>query len=72
MGRAVLVGGRVPGTDLYRDAEREGRYLVVDRWRSAADQRAFLEARREEYDALGRRTEALWTAERRIGAFDLD
>lgn len=57
-------------SELYRDPRRTGRYLVIDRWRSAAEYHAFLQARAEEYEALGRRVERLWRSERVVGAFD--
>jgi heme-degrading monooxygenase HmoA len=45
------------GTELLRDVEAPGRYLVVDRWESADAYNAFVAERREEYmervDAAG-------------------
>jgi heme-degrading monooxygenase HmoA len=58
------------GSELYRDADRAGRYLVVDRWRSAAEYRSFLDSRAADYDALGQRTQRLWRRERCIGAYE--
>jgi len=37
------------GTELLRDVETRGRYLVVDRWESAAAYNEFAAAHRDEY-----------------------
>jgi heme-degrading monooxygenase HmoA len=37
------------GTELLRDVENPGRYLVIDRWDSRDAYHAFVEAHREEY-----------------------
>ena len=37
------------GTELLRDAELSGRYLVVDRWESRDAYNAFVESHRDEY-----------------------
>ena len=37
------------GTELLRDVEQPGRYLVVDRWESREAYNAFVEANRDEY-----------------------
>jgi len=37
------------GTELLRDVETPGRYLVVDRWESAEDYNAFAAEHRDEY-----------------------
>jgi hypothetical protein len=58
------------GTELLRDAAGSGRYLTIDRWRSAAAYEAFLAERRSEYDALDRACEGLTEAEELVGRFD--
>jgi heme-degrading monooxygenase HmoA len=57
------------GTELHRGVEDVGRYLVLDRWSDEGRYRAFLTARREEYERRGRAAEALYATEDRLGAF---
>jgi heme-degrading monooxygenase HmoA len=57
------------GTELHRDVEDAGRYLVLDRWTDEPSYRTFLTARREEYEGRGRAAEALYVTEDRLGAF---
>ena len=58
------------GTELLRDVEASGRYLVVDRWDSADAYNAFVAERREEYmervDAAGFH----YDSELRFGTFE--
>jgi heme-degrading monooxygenase HmoA len=58
------------GTELLRDVEAPGRYLVVDRWESADAYNAFVAERREEYmervDAAG----VHYDSELRFGTFE--
>jgi heme-degrading monooxygenase HmoA len=64
--------GRAPGylgTELLRDEATAGRYLTLDRWRSAAAYRAFREQSAAEYAALDLECEALTRAERALGSF---
>jgi heme-degrading monooxygenase HmoA len=56
------------GTELLRSGD--GRYLVIDRWRSAADYDAFLDARRDEYAARNETAARLWLRERAVGRFE--
>jgi heme-degrading monooxygenase HmoA len=56
------------GTELLRGAD--GRYLVIDRWRSEADYDGFLAANAREYAARSQATETLWRGERALGRFD--
>ena len=42
-------GAGYVGTELLRDLEIPGRYVVVDRWESPEAYRAFVDANREEY-----------------------
>ena len=57
------------GTELHRGVEDAGRYLLLDRWSDEGRYRAFLTARREEYERRGRAAEALYATEDRLGAF---
>jgi len=57
------------GTLLLRDASAPGRYLTIDRWRSAEAYRAFRAAFAGPYAALDRQCEALTRGEREIGVF---
>jgi len=58
------------GTELLRDVEAPGRYLVVDRWESADAYNAFVAERQEEYmervDAAGFH----YDSELRFGTFE--
>ena len=48
-----------------------GRYLVIDRWRSAADYDAFLAAHADEYGSRNQAAERLWLRERVLGRFEI-
>jgi heme-degrading monooxygenase HmoA len=58
------------GTELLRDVETPGRYLVIDRWDSADAYNSFASAHREEY--LGRvdDTRFYYDQELRFGTFE--
>jgi heme-degrading monooxygenase HmoA len=58
------------GTELLRDLEIPGRYLVVDRWESAAAYDAFVAANREEYMRRVDETAFLHQQELRFGTFE--
>lgn len=58
------------GTELLKDTLRPGRYLTLDRWRSAAAFESFKRQWKAEYDALDVRCDALTTSETPLGAFD--
>ena len=58
------------GTELLRDVEVPGRYLVVDRWESAEAYNAFVADRREEYMRRVDDTRFLYDHELRFGTFD--
>jgi heme-degrading monooxygenase HmoA len=60
------------GTELLRDANRGGRYLTIDRWKSREAYDAFKKRSREEYEALNARGEALANSERLVGRFDTE
>jgi len=54
------------GTELYRDAGRDDRYLTIDRWQDEQDWRSFLVAFGSAYDSLDARLEGLAVAERSL------
>jgi heme-degrading monooxygenase HmoA len=58
------------GTELLRDLEVPGRYLVVDRWESAEAYNAFVAAQREEYMRRVDETRFLYDSELRFGTFE--
>jgi heme-degrading monooxygenase HmoA len=58
------------GTELLRDAEAPGRYLVIDRWESADAYNAFVAERREEYMERVDATRFLYDSELRFGTFE--
>jgi heme-degrading monooxygenase HmoA len=58
------------GTELLRDAEAPGRYLVVDRWESADAYNAFVAEHREEYMRRVDETRFLYDQELRFGTFE--
>lgn len=68
---AFFRGGRgYVGTELLRDLEIPGRYLVVDRWESAETYDAFVAANREEYMRRVDETAYLHQQELRFGTFE--
>ena len=58
------------GTELLRDVEQPGRYLVVDRWESREAYNAFVEANRDEYMRRVDETAYLYRQELRLGTFE--
>ena len=58
------------GTELLRDVEQRGRYLVVDRWESANAYNRFVEANRDEYMRRVDETAFLYRQELRLGTFE--
>ena len=58
------------GTELLRDVELAGRYLVVDRWESAEAYDAFVAANREEYMSRVDETAFMHQQELRFGTFE--
>ena len=58
------------GTELLRDVEQHGRYLVVDRWESGEAYNAFVEANRDEYMRRVDETAFHHDRELRIGTFE--
>ena len=58
------------GTELLRDVETSGRYLVVDRWESAEAYNAFVGEHREEYMRRVDETRFHYDSELRFGTFE--
>jgi heme-degrading monooxygenase HmoA len=58
------------GTELLRDVETPGRYLVVDRWESADAYNAFVAEHRNEYMRRVDETRFLYESELRFGTFE--
>ena len=68
---AFFKGGRgYIGTELLRDVEVPGRYLVVDRWESVEAYNAFVTANRQEYMRRVDDTRYLYAQELRFGTFE--
>ena len=57
------------GTELLRDVEAPGRYVVIDRWDSADAYNAFVAANRAEYIARVDDTRLYYDQELRLGTF---
>jgi heme-degrading monooxygenase HmoA len=58
------------GTELLRDVEIPGRYLVVDRWESTEAYNEFVAANREEYVRRVDETAFHHASELRLGTFE--
>jgi heme-degrading monooxygenase HmoA len=58
------------GTELLRDVEAPGRYVVVDRWESAEAYNAFVRERQAEYMARVDDTRLHYDQELRFGTFE--
>jgi heme-degrading monooxygenase HmoA len=58
------------GTELLRDVEAPGRYLVIDRWESADAYNAFVAEHREEYMRRVDDTRFQYDSELRFGTFE--
>ncbi len=64
-------GGRgYLGTELLRDVEVPGRYLVIDRWESADAYNSFVAEHREEYMRRVDETRFHYESELRFGTFE--
>jgi quinol monooxygenase YgiN len=61
---------RLPRTELFPDATKRGRYLLIDRWTSAEAAARFLAERAVEYERRSRDTAELYLRELHLGAFD--
>ena len=58
------------GTELLRDVETPGRYLVVDRWESADAYNAFLSEHGDEYLRRSDESQFHYVQELRFGTFE--
>jgi heme-degrading monooxygenase HmoA len=58
------------GTELYRDRNEPGRYLLVDRWEDAGAFAAFKTKHLAEYEATDKACEALTQREVCVGQFE--
>ena len=58
------------GTELLRDVESPGRYLVIDRWESRDAYQAFVEEHRDEYMRRVDDTVFYYDQELRLGTFE--
>jgi heme-degrading monooxygenase HmoA len=63
------VGDGYIGTELLRDVETPGRYLVIDRWESAEAYNEFVAAHREEYMERVDASRFHYDSELRLGTF---
>ena len=58
------------GTELLRDVEAPGRYLVIDRWESAQAYDSFVAEHRDEYMRRVDETAFMYQQELRFGTFE--
>jgi heme-degrading monooxygenase HmoA len=58
------------GTELVRDVEAPGRYVVVDRWETREAYNEFVAANRDEYMRRVDETAFHYTQELRLGTFE--
>ena len=58
------------GTELLKDVELPGRYVVIDRWESREAYNTFVATQREEYMKRVDETAYLYDAELRFGTFE--
>jgi heme-degrading monooxygenase HmoA len=58
------------GSELLRDLEEPGRYVVIDRWESAETYNDFIEAHRDEYMQRSDDTAFHYVQELRFGTFE--
>jgi heme-degrading monooxygenase HmoA len=58
------------GTELLRDVENPGRYLVIDRWESREAYQRFVELQREEYMRRVDESAFYYDSELRFGTFE--
>lgn len=57
------------GSELLRDIEQPGRYVVIDRWESADTYNDFIDANRDEYMRRSDETAFHYVQELRFGTF---
>ena len=70
MGAVLPLGRGYIGTELLKDVEIPGRYLVIDRWDSSDAYNAFVEATPRGVHAPGRRNRLPLPHELRFGTFE--
>ena len=58
------------GTELLREADGEGPYLTMDRWRSPEDYDAFVSINKDAYAELDEECQVLTTREFHRGSFE--
>src|SRR4029079_996852 len=63
-------GSGYVGTELLRDVENPGRYLVVDRWESREAYQAVVEEHRDEYMRRVDESAFHYDSELRLGTFE--
>jgi heme-degrading monooxygenase HmoA len=63
-------GAGYVGTELLRDVENPGRYLVIDRWDSREAYQSFVEANRDEYMRRVDESVFYYDSELRFGTFE--
>ena len=63
-------GAGYVGTELLRDVETPGRYLVIDRWESREAYNAFVETNRDAYMRRVDETAFHYERELRLGTFE--
>src|SRR5919204_851005 len=63
-------GAGYVGTELLRDVETPGRYVVIDRWESAEAYDAFIREHRDEYMRRVDETAFYYDQELRLGTFE--
>ena len=63
-------GAEYVGTELLRDVETPGRYLVIDRWETRDAYQAFVDANRDEYMRRVDETAFHYDQELRVGTFE--
>jgi heme-degrading monooxygenase HmoA len=63
-------GAGYRGTQLLRDADNPRRYLSIDSWETAGNQRVWRERFAAQYEELDRACEAFTESERNIGIFE--
>jgi heme-degrading monooxygenase HmoA len=68
--RFFRAGQGYVGTEVLKDVEQPGRYLVVDRWESRDAYNAFVAEHREDYMRRVDETAYLYDQELRFGTFE--
>ncbi len=58
------------GTEFYKDPEKEGRYITIDKWESKEKLLAFKEKYKNEFEDIDQKCMALTRSEIEIGKFE--